>query len=337
MSVNQPVEAWQVNAFADQAASGSPTGVVFNADSLDPDTMLAIARRLNVSHTAFLSESRRADCVFAIRFVTPNGELKNCAHATIAAHYLRATKFGVASGQPTRQETSAGTQEVWTTETDEGLLVSFKQNEIVQKSVGVEIIRRLTDALGCTTASVHPDYPVRLVSPGSFRFMVPMRSSDDVFALRPDFVKIDHLCREMQSIGCFVFYVNGIDQPGEAQAVVEDSIDADIGSRRRGQTSVHRKPATRAHGRMFAPTIGVDEDAVNGNSSGCLGAYLMDLPDGRRWGSQLRLQVLQGHQSGHASSVNVEAHRAGNRIETFVGGGARLVGPMQLTPFGASP
>lgn len=304
MSVNHPVKAYQVNAFANQAASGSPTGVVLNADSLDPAKMLAIARNLNVSHTAFLSESRRADCAFAIRFFTPHGELKNCAHATIAAHYFRATKFGVESGQPTKQETSTSIQEVWTTESNEGLVVSFRQNEIVQKGVGVEMVRRLTDALGCTSAALHPYYPVSLVSPGSFRFMVPLQSSNDVLTLRPDHVKLDQLCRAAQSIGCFVFCLTRIDQPCEA------------------------------HGRMFAPTIGVNEDAVNGNSSGCLGAYLMELPNGQSWGSQLQLQVLQGHRSGHPCSVNVEAKRVGNRIETFVGGSARVVGPREVAHAG---
>ena len=88
---------------------------------------------------------------------------------------------------------------------------------------------------------------------------------------------------------------------------------------------------------MFAPTIGVDEDAVNGNSSGCLGAYLMELPTGElptgsHFGNQLRLQVLQGHCLGHPSSVDVEAKRVGKRIETFVGGSARVIGPREVIP-----
>ena len=298
MGMNSPIKAIQVNAFANQVASRSPTGVVLDADQIDSDRMLEIARSLNLSHTAFLCESRRADCVFAIRFFTPHGELKNCAHATIAAHCLRATKFGIVGDQPTKQETSTNIQEVWTDASDEGFVVSFKQNEIVQKDVAGEMVQRLLSALACTSTALHADYPVRLVSPGSFRFMVPLESVKDLLALRPDFEKIDDLCRENQSIGCFVFSVSEL------------------------------VSGCQTHGRMFAPTIGVDEDAVNGNSSGCLGAYLMTLPDGNRWGSQLRLQVLQGHSLGHPSSVNVRATRVGSRIETFVGGTARVVGPL---------
>jgi trans-2,3-dihydro-3-hydroxyanthranilate isomerase len=216
--------------------------VVLNADALDDDDMLAIARSLKFSHTAFLSKSRNADCVFAVRFVTPNGQLKNCAHATIAAHCFWAKVFGVKRDQPTKQETMAGLQEVRTTETDEGPMVYFRQNPIVQEDVDTATIRQLTDALGCSAETLHSAYPVKLASPGSFRFLVPLRSRQDLLALRPDFVKLNNLCREVESIGCFAFWIGKIAQPCEA------------------------------HGRMFAPTIGVDEDAVNGNSSGCLGA-----------------------------------------------------------------
>ncbi len=250
MTMNHLIVVFQVNAFANQVASGSPTGVVLDADQIDSDEMLEIARRLNVSHTAFVSSSGRSDCDFAIRFFTPNGELKNCAHATIAAHCLWVTKFGIASEQSSKQETSTSSQEVWVDKSGEGFVVSFKQNKIVQEDVAEEMIRRLTTALRSNMEALHPDYPVRLVSPGSFRFMVPVTSVDDLLALRPDFASIDPICRDTQSIGCFVFSVNKL--PGECET----------------------------HGRMFAPSIGVDEDVVNGNSSGCLGAYLMSLPSG---------------------------------------------------------
>ena len=48
-------EAYEVNAFANQDAAGGPTGVVLNADALDDD-MLAIARSLKFSHTAFFEQ-----------------------------------------------------------------------------------------------------------------------------------------------------------------------------------------------------------------------------------------------------------------------------------------
>ena len=303
--MDQPIEAYQVNAFASQDAAGSPTGVVLNADTLDAGRMQAIARSLNFSHTAFLSKSRHPDCVFNIRFVTPNGELKNCAHATIAAHYFWARKFGVAKQQPTRQETSNGIQAVWTTEADDDLTVFFQQNTIVQKEVDDQMIGRLIKALGCSKEALHSNYPIRLVSPGSFRFLIPLRSYEDLLALRPDFAKLDHLCREVESIGCFAFVMDKIGQPCEA------------------------------HGRMFAPTIGVDEDTVNGNSSGCLGAYLMDLPGGQER-SELQMKVWQGHKSGQLAAVSLEARRIGHQIETRVGGNARVIGPRELEQRGDS-
>ena len=289
-----PIKAYQVNAFASRDAIGSPTGVVLSADALDDDSMLTIGRRLNFSHTAFLSKSRNPACVFAIRFVTPHGELKNCAHATIAAHYFWAERFGAEHHQPTKQETATGVQEVCTTETDNGLIVCFRQNTIVQQDVDTKTVRRLTEALGCSIETLHSDYPVRLVSPGSFRFLVPLRRCEDLLALGPEFVKLDKLCREVESIGCFAFWIDTIGQ------------------------------SFQAHGRMFAPTIGVDEDAINGNSSGCLGAYLLDSPIAQRR-CELEMRVFQGHNSGTPAAVNVAARRKADRIETHLGGSAIVI------------
>ena len=126
--------------------------------------------------------------------------------------------------------------------------------------------------------------------------MVPLKDVSNVLAMRPNLTELEKLCCETESIGCFVF---------------------STGTSGDGYT---------AHGRMFAPAIGVGEDAVNGNSSGCLGAYLMDLQREPGGDSRLRLEVLQGYSLGDPSTVKVEAKRVGKNIETLVGGGARLVG-----------
>lgn len=70
--------------------------------------------------------------------------------------------------------------------------------------------------------------------------------------------------------------------------------------------------------RMFAPAIGVDEDVINANSSGCLGAYILRLGNF----PELTLRVQQGHHFRRLGTVQVTARRVDNRIETTIGGTA---------------
>ena len=47
----------QVDAFTDRPLGGNPCAVVLDADDLDEATMLAIAREMNLSETAFVRRS----------------------------------------------------------------------------------------------------------------------------------------------------------------------------------------------------------------------------------------------------------------------------------------
>lgn len=69
--------------------SGSPAGVVLEADTLSEKEMLLVARELNNSETAFLLRPDGDDHEFKIRYFTPKVEVPICGHATIASHLVR--------------------------------------------------------------------------------------------------------------------------------------------------------------------------------------------------------------------------------------------------------
>ncbi|HLA42183.1 MAG TPA: PhzF family phenazine biosynthesis isomerase, partial [Aggregatilineales bacterium] len=75
----------QVDAFTDHPLGGNPCAVVFDADSLDKATMLAIAREMNLSETAFVVKSDIADV--GARYFTPAEEIPLAGHPTIATIY----------------------------------------------------------------------------------------------------------------------------------------------------------------------------------------------------------------------------------------------------------
>ena len=72
----------QVDAFTNQRLAGNPCAVLFDADSLTDEAMLAIAREMNLAETAFVMRSDKAD--FRARYFTPALEIPLAGHPTIA-------------------------------------------------------------------------------------------------------------------------------------------------------------------------------------------------------------------------------------------------------------
>lgn len=82
----------QVDAFTTTRCKGTPAGVVLAADGLSEQQMLAIARELNNSETAFLFQPDCDRCDGVIRYFTPTIEVPICGHATIGAMYAKAVE-----------------------------------------------------------------------------------------------------------------------------------------------------------------------------------------------------------------------------------------------------
>tara|TARA_Y100001968_G_C19421464_1_gene751963 strand:- start:1375 stop:2160 length:786 start_codon:yes stop_codon:yes gene_type:complete len=79
------IEIFQVDAFTDKLFYGNPAAVCLLDCWLNDELMQAIAVENNLSETAFIIKE---DEHFAIRWFTPNGEIKLCGHATLAAGFV---------------------------------------------------------------------------------------------------------------------------------------------------------------------------------------------------------------------------------------------------------
>ncbi|MBI1879771.1 MAG: PhzF family phenazine biosynthesis protein [Chloroflexi bacterium] len=75
----------QVDAFTDRPLGGNPCAILFEVDDLGDATMLAIAKEMNLSETAFVRRSEVAD--FGVRYFTPAEEIPMAGHPTIATTF----------------------------------------------------------------------------------------------------------------------------------------------------------------------------------------------------------------------------------------------------------
>ncbi len=240
--------------------------------------MQAIARELNNSETAFIFKPRASDHDVHIRFFTPTIEVPVCGHATIAAHYVRAIERTAVRGC-VHQLTGAGVMRIEIEPSEHGdFRIWMHQRPPTFGLVLTEGRRKaLISALGIDELSLGQG-PVAVVSTGHSKVMVPLRDRATLDGLRPD---LSALALLSQEIGCNGYHLFTLADPD---------------------------PGVLAHGRMFAPAIGIPEDPVTGNANGPLGAYLVrhrlvPLAVGQ---TKFSCTMRQGEAMGRAGLVQVE-------------------------------
>jgi trans-2,3-dihydro-3-hydroxyanthranilate isomerase len=80
------ISIYQIDAFTSKAFCGNPAAVI-KSDKLSDCEKQLIASEMNLSETAFISRSDKAD--YRLQWFTPKMEVDLCGHATIASlHYL---------------------------------------------------------------------------------------------------------------------------------------------------------------------------------------------------------------------------------------------------------
>lgn len=167
-ATSQPV--FHVNAFCTTADDGNPAGVCLLAAAADAPWMQDVARRMNLSETAFVTPS--GESRFAIRWFTPRTEMPLCGHATLAsAHVL----FTLDPTRPPRIEFVSAT----------GLLAAERGDD---GGIALDF-----PAVECEPADV-PDWFERAfgIRPSNFlsgpaKYLAELPSDDAVRALTPDF------------------------------------------------------------------------------------------------------------------------------------------------------
>lgn len=291
---------YQVDAFTRTAYEGNPAGVVLDADGLDATQMQRIARELNNSETAFVQSPKGTDHDVHIRFFTPTVEVPVCGHATVAAHYVLARE-GRRRLPSLRQLTGVGVQSVDTELMDDGSIRIWIQQNAPKfgKRLGGTHLAALVGALGIELEHLL-DVPPQIVSTGHSKVMVPLGSRDVLNRLSPDLAALAALSAR---IGCNGFYPFAL-------------TDSD--------------PLVLAHGRMFAPAIGINEDPVTGNANGPLGAYLVQhrLIPHEQVRQGLRAWMRQGEAMGRPGQVRVEVEvdaRGREPVSVRIGGDAVIV------------
>lgn len=291
----RPIEVYQVDAFTRVPFAGNPAGVVLDAGGLSDTEMQRIARELNNSETAFVLPADDEDHDVRVRFFTPQCEVPSCGHATLAAHYTRASVSGLGPGTVV-QKIGIGLQSVDLVRTDGDLRV-FTTHQPIEFSppLASEPLALVLTALGLRPTDLDGHCPVQIVSTGHSKVVIGVRSSRALDQLRPDLGRLRELSREIGSNGYFLFTL----QAG--------------------------RPDHLTDCRMFAPAIGISEDPVTGNGHGPLGAYLVHHGLAHPESGRFAFESVQGRVMRRPGRVYVEVEAENGEPTTVRVGGDAVI------------
>ncbi len=234
------IKIYFVKAFTKNKAQGNPAGVIPDADNLTSDQMISIASALGFSESVFLQSSKEAD--YKARFFTSKQEVDLCGHATIAAFtVIREMLSKIKKEIILTQETKVGILPVKCL-SDGSIMMTQKRPVFYDSRVDK---LEIADLLGIDRNFID-SYPIQIVSTGTPKLLIPIKSLDILMSLQPNFEGISTYCEKSEANGFYPFtmYPETRDK------------NSDI------------------HARQFNPLAGIDEDPITGVAAGALGAYI---------------------------------------------------------------
>jgi trans-2,3-dihydro-3-hydroxyanthranilate isomerase len=281
-----------VDAFTDRPLSGNPCAIIFDADSLEPATMQAIAREMNLSETAFVLRSTRADV--RARYFTPAEEIPLAGHPTIATIFalVEAGRLRLTGEQTLiTLELEAGVIEV-RIHASAGVVSQIEMRQLPPRFLAQYDPAEVAPWFGLAPDDLLPGAPVQTVSTGTPMLMVPVR---DHAALRRATVDVGAYLTARARGDFFsphLFCLGGATAAGHTYA------------------------------RQFGIPPDASEDPFTGSATGCMAAYLW------RYGllAEPRFIAEQGHWLGRPGQASVVVFGPREAISgVAVSGGAALV------------
>jgi PhzF family phenazine biosynthesis protein len=268
----------QVDAFTNRIFGGNPAGVVSSAYGLSDEEMQSIAKEMNLSETAFVLPSDKAD--FRIRWFTPKKEVLFCGHATVASLHVLAEegRFGMEKDGifNFKIESMVGILNVD--------VMKGPSTNIVLQSPPIELVSEtfksseLVQALKIGEAEIEDRLPIMRDRTVNYVY-IPVRRLATLRNLNYDYDLLEKFGDKHGIEGFTVF------------------------------TTETFEKNSNVHSRFFSPFYGVREDPTTGSSHGPLGAYLVLNGLAKLDEGKVEIRAEQGDIMGRPGRMTVKVTR----------------------------
>jgi len=162
-----------VDVFAENRYEGNQLAVVEDAESLDTEAMLTIAREMNFSETTFVTSTSETSA--DVRIFTPAEEMPFAGHPTLGTAWV----LGRDRGQ-FRLRLPGGEVDVSFTD---GLVWMVPPAAELREPIGPAAAARL---VGHSVDKLDPDWVPQLVYSGAEYCLVPLRSRSELESIVPN-------------------------------------------------------------------------------------------------------------------------------------------------------
>lgn len=188
----------QVDVFTSSAFNGNPLAVILDAQGLDDEQLLAIARWTNLSETTFVLPPQHPQADYRVRIFTVEGELPFAGHPTLGtAHAL--LEAGWPTKTPGRIVQECGVGNVTVTIAADGSLAFAAPEATITPFTDALMGNALNCELFDTTQT-----PV-VVDMGIRWLLIPMISADAVLAIKPAVSDLQRLIAHAGANGVMPF------------------------------------------------------------------------------------------------------------------------------------
>ncbi|HZC76861.1 MAG TPA: PhzF family phenazine biosynthesis protein [Ktedonobacterales bacterium] len=268
----------QLDVFTSRLFGGNQLAVFPAATGLSDTEMQAIAKEMNFSETTFVLPATDIKALCRVRIFTPGTELPLAGHPVVGTTFALAHQGQVRASDPSPifLELGVGTLPVDVLFDEQQLSFAWMHQPVPVFEPWQGDRDKLAAALGLAPEDFAPELPIEHGSAGVPYLYIPLRTREALAQARPVGDLTAALNDPAAQVGAYVFTLGGASAAPEARA------------------------------RMFAPEMGIVEDAATGSAAGPLGVYLLRhghlAPDQQ---AEARLRIEQGVEMGRPSRIEV--------------------------------
>jgi PhzF family phenazine biosynthesis protein len=272
------MEVLRIAAFSDNNQGGNPAGVAICPEMPGEEEMLAIAKQVGYSETAFLTQVEGG---WRVRYFAPEMEVPFCGHATIASGAVLGEKFGEGVY---KLFINQGEITVSASKSETGAFMAALQSPRTWSGAAPnDYVEKILTEFNLTAADLDENFPVRFAFAGAKHLIVVLKERQKLAEISYHFERVKALMQQEDLVTIDMLWV---DSP------------------------------RRFHSRNLFPTGGVYEDPATGAAAAALAGYLRDIAwqgenrfeilQGEDMGSPSRLVVEFTLNKGESVKVSGE-------------------------------
>ncbi len=288
-----------LDVFAEKKYSGNQLAVFLNAENIDDETMLKIAKEINFAESSFIVKGNRKKG-FYVKIFTPESEVPFAGHPTVGTAYVIRNFLlkKEINYLPINLKIGQIAVEFYTPKKGELLTFITQTQPVFNKSIDKKEIASL---LSIEIDEIDDELPIVEVSTGLPYLIVPLKSLHSIRKIKTD-------------AGSFLSFM-------KSKGLYKSNNPSGLTTSIFCITPETYQKQNDFNGRMLCVEEEVlKEDAATGSANGCFLAYFLKYIN-----PSANLLMEQGYEMGRPSRLHLKGTLSEKHYEIKVGGATQLI------------